>query len=280
MSAASSEPRITPNQTLIGLSLALMIMTAWLAVHVYGVYWHRWTAWSLLIAPVLIALQTWLSVGLFIVAHDAMHGSLAPGRPRLNAATGTVALALYAGFRFGRLNIAHHAHHAAPGTERDPDFHAAAPRRFLPWFHGFFRTYFGWREMAVLTFAGRDRPFRSGRRRTKPSGVLGRPGASVGAAAVHLRHLAASSPDGRSLRGPPQCAQQLLRPPALAADLLSLRPPSRTSPDAVEALVEAVPDQPAERAPVTAIKPRGVKGRATWACSESLRRPGRRGACR
>jgi beta-carotene ketolase (CrtW type) len=72
MSAASSEPRITPNQTLIGLSLALMIMTAWLAVHVYGVYWHRWTAWSLLIAPVLIALQTWLSVGLFIVAHDAM----------------------------------------------------------------------------------------------------------------------------------------------------------------------------------------------------------------
>lgn len=151
MSAASSEPRITPNQTLIGLSLALMIMTAWLAVHIYGVYWHRWTAWSLLIAPVLIALQTWLSVGLFIVAHDAMHGSLAPGSPRLNAATGTLALALYAGFRFGRLNIAHHAHHAAPGTERDPDFHAAAPRRFLPWFHGFFRTYFGWREMAVLT---------------------------------------------------------------------------------------------------------------------------------
>lgn len=151
MSAASAEPRITPNQTLIGLSLAMMIVMAWLAVHIYGVYWHRWTAWSLLIAPVLIALQTWLSVGLFIVAHDAMHGSLAPGRPRLNAAAGTVALALYAGFDFRRLRSAHHAHHAAPGTEDDPDFHAPAPRRFLPWFLGFFRTYFGRREMAVLT---------------------------------------------------------------------------------------------------------------------------------
>lgn len=151
MSVASPAPRTTPNQTLIGLTLAGLIMTAWLGLHIYGVYWHRWTVWSILIAPVVVAVQTWLSVGLFITAHDAMHGSLAPGRPRLNVAVGSLALALYAGFRFQPLNTAHHAHHAAPGTEDDPDFHAGAPRAFLPWFYGFFRTYFGWREMAVLT---------------------------------------------------------------------------------------------------------------------------------
>ena len=80
-----------------------------------------------------------------------MHGSLAPGRPRLNAGVGSIVLALYAGFRFRRLNTAHHAHHAAPGTVDDPDFFAAAPRAFLPWFLNFFRTYFGWTELVVLT---------------------------------------------------------------------------------------------------------------------------------
>ena len=151
MSAVSPAPRIVPNQTLIGLTLAGMIASAWLVLHIYGVYFHRWTAWSLLVAPLIVAIQTWLSVGLFIVAHDAMHGSLAPGRPRLNVAVGSLALGLYAGFRFTPLKTAHHGHHAAPGTPDDPDFHADAPRAFVPWFYGFFRTYFGWCELAVLT---------------------------------------------------------------------------------------------------------------------------------
>lgn len=151
MADVSTRSRTVPNQTLIGLTLAGLIATSWLFLHVYGVYFHRWSAWSVAAVPVIVAIQTWLTVGLFIVAHDAMHGSLAPGRPRLNIAVGSVALALYAGFRFEGLKIAHHAHHATPGTADDPDFHANAPRAFAPWFYGFFRTYFGWREMAVLT---------------------------------------------------------------------------------------------------------------------------------
>lgn len=151
MTAAVAEPRIVPRQTWIGLTLAGMIVAGWAVLHVYGVYFHRWGPLTLVIAPAIVAVQTWLSVGLFIVAHDAMHGSLAPGRPRLNAAVGRLTLGLYAGFRFDRLKTAHHAHHAAPGTADDPDFHAPVPRAFLPWFLNFFRTYFGWREMAVLT---------------------------------------------------------------------------------------------------------------------------------
>ncbi|WP_421729625.1 fatty acid desaturase [Brevundimonas sp.] len=151
LAAQTTERRTIPNQTTIGLTLAAMIVTAWLCLHIYGVYLHRWSAWSVAIVPAVVAVQTWLSVGLFIIAHDAMHGSLAPGRPRLNAGVGSVVLALYAGFRFRKLNTAHHAHHAAPGTAQDPDFFAAAPRAFIPWFVNFFRTYFGWTELVVLT---------------------------------------------------------------------------------------------------------------------------------
>lgn len=151
VTASASAPRVTPHQTLVGLGLAALIVASWLTLHIHGVYFHRWTGWSVAIAPVLVAVQTWLSVGLFIVAHDAMHGSLAPGRPRVNASLGTLTLALYAGFRFRRLRRAHHAHHATPGQIGDPDFHPEAPRSFLPWFVRFFRTYFGWVEFAVLT---------------------------------------------------------------------------------------------------------------------------------
>ncbi|MBA4787230.1 MAG: beta-carotene ketolase, partial [Brevundimonas sp.] len=110
MTAAVAEPRIVPRQTWIGLTLAGMIVAGWAVLHVYGVYFHRWGPLTLVIAPAIVAVQTWLSVGLFIVAHDAMHGSLAPGRPRLNAAVGRLTLGLYAGFRFDRLKTAHHAH--------------------------------------------------------------------------------------------------------------------------------------------------------------------------
>ena len=146
-------PHTVRYQATIGLLLAAAIMGSWIALHVYGVYMHRWTSWSLVIVPLVVAIQTWLSVGLFIVAHDAMHGSLVPGRPRANATMGVLALGLYAGFRFHRLSEAHGRHHAAPGTPEDPDFHAPAPHRFTPWFVAFFRTYFGWRELAVLTVA-------------------------------------------------------------------------------------------------------------------------------
>ncbi|MBO1073474.1 fatty acid desaturase [Roseomonas marmotae] len=144
-------PAIIPGQAAIGLSLAALILSLWLGLHVHGVYFHRWQGWGWALAPVLVAVQTWLSVGLFIIAHDAIHGSLAPGWRGLNKAMGQLCVGLYAGFRYRRLASSHHRHHAASGTEGDPDFHPGAPRRLWPWFFRFFLTYFGWAELAVLT---------------------------------------------------------------------------------------------------------------------------------
>ena len=138
------------RQTVIGLTLAALIAAAWLATHIWGVFLHPWTAIGIATAPMLIALNTWLGAGMFIVAHDAMHGSLAPGRPAVNRAVGQLAVGLYAAFPFGLLNRKHHEHHRSPGSPDDPDFHAEAPTAFWPWYLRFFRTYFGWRQAAII----------------------------------------------------------------------------------------------------------------------------------
>lgn len=98
----------------------------------------------------LIALQLWLFTGLFIVAHDAMHGSLWPARPRLNNWIGRIILFFYAGFSFSKMRAAHHQHHAAPGSAEDPDFNADNPHAFWPWYFLFFRRYFSASQLIVV----------------------------------------------------------------------------------------------------------------------------------
>ena len=133
-------------QAAVGLSLAAAIVGAWLAIHLWAMFAFRLSWSSLPLALVAAAAQCWLSVGLFIVSHDAMHGSLAPGRPRLNEAIGATLLFLYAGFGWRRMRDAHFAHHRAPGGRDDPDFDVDHPRQFWRWYGGFLRRYFGWRS--------------------------------------------------------------------------------------------------------------------------------------
>lgn len=144
--------RAIPTQAPVGLVLAGAIIGAWIALHVAAVFVVGWTPvlW-LVAAPVVVIVQCWLSVGLFIIAHDCMHGSLVPGRRRANHTIGQLCLALYAGFSFARLNAKHHEHHAHAGTAEDPDFDEEPPHGFWHWYARFIGEYFGWREYAVIT---------------------------------------------------------------------------------------------------------------------------------
>jgi beta-carotene ketolase (CrtW type) len=132
-----------------GVIYAALIVGGWAIVHIYSVFFHDLSAplWQTL---GLIALQCWLYTGMFIVAHDTMHGSLVPGREKLNAVIGTAILFVYAGFDWKAMRTAHHAHHAFSGTEQDPDFNADNPNAFWPWYTKFFLTYFGWRQLLIL----------------------------------------------------------------------------------------------------------------------------------
>ncbi|BDI61735.1 fatty acid desaturase [Qipengyuania nanhaisediminis] len=156
-STASTPPALRPFalpgaalQGAVGLALAALIAGSWLAIHAFAMFVFELGWETLPIGLVLAALQCWLSVGVFIVCHDAMHGSLAPGRPRLSAAIGTVLLFLYAGFGWRRLRDAHFAHHKLSGHAGDPDFDENNPSDFWRWYATFFRRYFGWQSLVFV----------------------------------------------------------------------------------------------------------------------------------
>ena len=133
-----------PVQRVIGLTLAALVGGGWLGVHFYSMFVFEltWDNWP--IALCLAGLQIWLSVGTFIICHDAMHGTLAPGWPRVNAAVGAPLLMLYAGFKWKRMRDAHFTHHKLSGHKGDPDFDEEHPGDFLAWYWTFFKRYFGW----------------------------------------------------------------------------------------------------------------------------------------
>lgn len=139
------------RQPTIGLTLASAVIAAWICVHIFGVFHYRWGPSTIFFAPFLFALMSWLYVGLFIIAHDCMHGSLAPFRPWLNKAIGRFCLFVYAGFHFDELNRKHHLHHRYAGTEDDPDFDARPPHGFLRWYWNFFTEYFSWPQLLFLS---------------------------------------------------------------------------------------------------------------------------------
>lgn len=142
-------------QTAIGLGCAGLIFGLWLACHIYGVLFLELGGWNWLLAPLLMAVQTWTFVGLFIIAHDAMHGSLAPGHPQLGNRIGRALLLLYAGFGWTKLRAAHFEHHKHAGTGDDPDFDADHPDHFGRWYLTFLKRYFGLLSLiyvATVTF--------------------------------------------------------------------------------------------------------------------------------
>ncbi len=137
-------------QTCVGLGLASIMFVTWIGVHVWAMFFFSINGATWPLVPLIFALQCWLSVGMFIVAHDAMHGSLAPGQPRLNGAIGAVVLFLYAGFGWRKMRDAHFDHHRHVGTADDPDFNSANPQSFWPWYSLFLKRYFGWQSIAFV----------------------------------------------------------------------------------------------------------------------------------
>jgi beta-carotene/zeaxanthin 4-ketolase len=130
-----------------GPLLGMAVVLAWIANYVFMMLAANP---SMALHWVFVLVQCWLNVGLFIVAHDCMHGSFAPRRRWLNTVAGRVCLFLYAGFSYDRLRPAHFEHHKAPGSAADPDFDERHPSAFLAWFVRFMFTYFGLKEFAVM----------------------------------------------------------------------------------------------------------------------------------
>jgi len=140
-----------PAAGLRGLAWALAIITAWLA-----------TLLLLLLLPVVgpglppalllaaVLTRAFLQTGLFIVAHDAMHGSLLPSSTLWNDRIGRIALGLYAWLPWDRCRHNHRLHHQAPASHQDPDHHDGLHRGAVAWYMNFMTSYLRPAQMAAL----------------------------------------------------------------------------------------------------------------------------------
>lgn len=85
--------------------------------------------------------RTFIHTGLFIITHDAIHGTVAPSHPQLNQVIGRLAITLYACLSYRRLRQNHWLHHHYPGQARDPDFHDGIQSDIVSWYLRFMQTY-------------------------------------------------------------------------------------------------------------------------------------------
>ena len=103
-----------------GIFIALGIVTAWFGSLAYLLPTpHNWHS---PVPYLLILVQTHLYTGLFITAHDAMHGVVSRNR-KVNQALGICTACLFGYTSFFRLLPQHHSNDRHFGTSRDPIHH-------------------------------------------------------------------------------------------------------------------------------------------------------------
>ena len=123
---------IDPKGLLIGWSVILL----WFILLILLLNWNF--SWSNPLTYLAVLLQMHLYTGLFITAHDAMHGIVASNK-KLNHVTGWIAAILFSYNFYWKLFPKHHEHHRYVATDHDPDYHAS--EQFLPWYLSFIRQY-------------------------------------------------------------------------------------------------------------------------------------------
>jgi len=133
-----------------GLQLGALIGASWLATLIIGLRLELNQLQPLLITS-WVLLRSFLHTGLFILAHDAMHNSLAPEHPLINQRIGRVCLWLYAGLNYEACKTNHRRHHLMPESEADPDFCAANNRSVVAWLVRFLRNYLNPAQLSRLT---------------------------------------------------------------------------------------------------------------------------------
>ncbi len=98
------------------------------------------------VVVLLIALRTFWHTGLFIVSHDAAHGTLYARHPRWNHRLGAIAIAIYALLPYGEFVRCHRLHHTIPGRVGDPDYHDGRHADPLRWYWRFMGGYLNQRQ--------------------------------------------------------------------------------------------------------------------------------------
>jgi beta-carotene ketolase (CrtW type) len=132
------------NSSVTGLFIALLILSCWVISTVLLMQWR--ISFTNPLVYVFVLVQMHLYTGLFITAHDAMHGTISSNR-LLNNLIGYICTFLYALFWYPQLYTKHHLHHSHVHTKTDPDFHNGG---FISWYFNFIRNYLSvWQLIAM-----------------------------------------------------------------------------------------------------------------------------------
>lgn len=121
-----------------GIFIAILILLFWITNLVYSLLYVEVD----FLSPFLylhVITQAYLYTGLFITAHDAMHGTVSKFK-KLNFAIGWICTFLFAGLSYSKLICNHRKHHENPGSIDDPDY-CTKSQNFFYWFFSFFSKY-------------------------------------------------------------------------------------------------------------------------------------------
>lgn len=134
----------------MGVIIALLVMFLWGAHLIYILLFQAINPADIWFW-VHILVQTWLFTGLFITAHDSMHGAVSANK-KINNIFGFMATTFYAGLWYPQLKKKHHLHHVYVGTEKDPDYKTDKQNFFLWWF-SFMKQYVTiWQILIMAAF--------------------------------------------------------------------------------------------------------------------------------
>ena len=134
----------------MGILFAITVILLWLGHLLYLLFIAEINFQS----PILylhILVQTFLYTGLFITAHDSMHGTVA-GNRKLNNFIGQLAITLFAFLSYSQLSKKHYMHHRFPATEKDPDF-SPNSNNFFIWWYVFMKNYITWWQILLMAVA-------------------------------------------------------------------------------------------------------------------------------
>lgn len=131
----------------IGIFIASTVICCWFALLYFLLRWNF--SFGNPLVYIFIIVQMHLFTGLFITAHDAMHGTISSNK-KLNTSFGYIAVFLYAGFSYKHLYRKHHQHHKHVHTHEDPDF---AEGGFWKWYFRFMRNYVSIIQIIIMALA-------------------------------------------------------------------------------------------------------------------------------
>ncbi len=122
----------------MGILIASLIILTW-GSHLFYCLSFSVVDFSSPLFYLHILFQAYLFTGLFITAHDAMHGTVSENKI-INTFFGRLSAFLFAGFSYNKLYRNHHLHHKAPCTDEDPDY-CVRSQNFFVWIGTFFIRY-------------------------------------------------------------------------------------------------------------------------------------------